>query len=253
MKRILLFLFIVTSGVVYGQGVEKAAITDSRFVSLLLPNFKDMANLQNIYSGKTINYLTILADEIPIDKEHPRISVRCLCKCGTIKIIRLSYIVEERTKSCGCLRIANRIKHSLSITHKTEFRTWVAMLHRCNSPKDDSYKRYGGRGITVCERWNNPANFIEDMGLRPKGKYSLDRINNDLGYCKENCRWALKEVQSNNTSTNRFLELNGIRLTVTQWARRIGMKRITLSRRVNAGWSIPDAINTPASNKKHFV
>ena len=103
------------------------------------------------------------------------------------------------------------------------------------------YKHYGGRGIGVCERWFNFENFYADMGTRPQG-LSLDRMNNNDGYKPSNCRWATLIEQYNNTSRNVKITYNGLTLSISQWAERMGIKYRTLQGRINRGWSIEKSL-----------
>lgn len=119
--------------------------------------------------------------------------------------------------------------------------TWVSMLSRCENPNDRRYADWGGRGIAVCERWHTFALFVEDMGEKPDG-LTLDRIDNDKGYCKENCKWSTQCEQSNNRRTNRWIEHDGKRLTLAQWSRITGIKPNTLKRRLDVGYSVSDAL-----------
>lgn len=128
----------------------------------------------------------------------------------------------------------------------SEFRAWHGMISRCLYPSIKGYENYGGRGITVCDRWRNSfENFYSDLGPRPSGGYSLERVNNDGNYEPLNCKWATKLEQDNNRRTNVFIEFNGRRLTKSQWAREIGLKPISLYKRFNSGWSIERALTTP--------
>jgi len=120
---------------------------------------------------------------------------KCLCDCGTIKTIRGDSLRDGSIKSCGCFQKDQVTTHGMTKTR--EFRSWTAMLNRCKNPNNDAYSHYGGRGITVCERWDKFENFFDDMGKRPK-ELTIERINNDLGYCKENCKWGTNTEQSRN-------------------------------------------------------
>lgn len=115
------------------------------------------------------------------------------------------------------------------------------MKDRCLRREHIHYKKYGGRGITVCERWMKFENFLADMGERPAGK-TLDRINNDKGYCPENCRWATPKEQSRNTHKNHNLTFNGQTKTITEWAELTGLLKTTIKERLRRGWTIEEVL-----------
>ena len=114
-----------------------------------------------------------------------------------------------------------------------EYQVWKAMRQRCKNPHNKDYHHYGGRGISVCERWESFHNFIADMGSRPDG-FSLDRIDNDGDYRATNCRWANQYEQVNNSRHNHFLEYRGKRLTLSQWASFLDLPASTVRCRVRA-------------------
>jgi hypothetical protein len=127
-----------------------------------------------------------------------------------------------------------------------EFKVWERMRSRCNNPNNTSYSDYGGRGIQVCERWNRFENFYADVGQRPSPKHSIDRFpDNDGNYEPGNVRWATGIEQASNTRATVLWELNGESLTAAEWARRHGMNRRTLYKRLREGFSIQDALSTP--------
>lgn len=122
------------------------------------------------------------------------------------------------------------------------------MIQRCQTKSLSVYPIYGGRGIKVCSRWRNSFDkFISDMGIRPRAGMSIDRIDPNGDYEPGNCRWATQETQANNTRRNRFIEFDGKRLTISQWARTMGIKKRTLHGRIYLrGWSVEKALTTPA-------
>lgn len=123
--------------------------------------------------------------------------------------------------------------------------TWSAMVARCTNPNKDNYHRYGGRGITVCSTWMSFENFLADMGERPSGA-SLDRIDNDNGYSKDNCRWATKEEQMRNMADNRWITVKGETKVLKDWADALGLSEQAVANRIdNLGWSEEDAVTVP--------
>jgi len=137
--------------------------------------------------------------------------------------------------------------HGLS--HTKEYRIWQAMISRCYKPTNASYHKYGGRGITVCDRWLNSVQaFIDDMGICPPDKTSIDRIDNSLGYFPENCRWADDIEQNNNRKNVVMLTINGITKSRCNWAREYGISPITIKSRMGRGWSAERAVTEPKHN-----
>lgn len=129
--------------------------------------------------------------------------------------------------------------------------TWQTMKQRCLNPTNNNYRYYGGRGITIDSRWHRLSGFIADMGLRPAGR-TLERLDNTKGYYKANCSWETRKTQQNNRRACRYLEFNGQRLTVTQWAEQLSMNPKTISNRLNCyGWSIERTLTEPAMERRY--
>lgn len=134
-------------------------------------------------------------------------------------------------------------------SHLPEHDVWKAMLQRCRNTNNSGYHKYGGRGITVCNRWLTFENFLEDMGLRPSSKHSIERINNDGNYKKSNCRWATTKEQARNTRRNRMFTHDGRTMCITDWANHVGMADTTLLYRLDRGWPIGKALTVPVQKK----
>jgi hypothetical protein len=167
----------------------------------------------------------------------------CLCECGAIAVTSGTKLRLGRTNSCGCQRrdTASRLflRHGLSASRT--YKSWHSAMTRCTCRRNPAWKNYGGRGISVCERWSSFENFLSDMGLRPEGT-SLDRIDVNGNYEPGNCRWATRNTQANNTRANRHIEHEGRRQTMSMWAREIGIPVSTLHLRLNGGWPIDRAL-----------
>ncbi len=148
--------------------------------------------------GKRFGRL-LVKEEAGRDK-HGFVLWRCLCVCGDIKVYLGISLRSGNTKSCGCLskEIAKKTHTTHGMSRTPEYNSWDSMVQRCNNPNNDNYNNYGGRGISVCKKWLTFTNFLNDMGKRPKG-LTIDRINTNGKYCKNNCRWATKSTQSRNS------------------------------------------------------
>lgn len=142
-------------------------------------------------------------------------------------------------------------------THKQsnteEYKIWKDMRKRCNNKNCKAYKYYGERGINVCNRWNDYVNFISDMGKRPGKEYSIDRRDNDKGYCPENCYWATKIEQMNNRSNSVFLEFNNKNMSISQWSRELNIDKKTLYSRYENGWDTEKILLTPIKKSNRIT
>lgn len=174
----------------------------------------------------------------------------CICDCGNKITVAGNNLMTGHTQSCGCFKI-ERIK-IVNTTHghkpqhfpTATYTSWVNMKDRCFNNNNNNYHNYGGRGITVCDRWlESFENFLEDMGSKPKGT-SIDRIDNNSHYCKENCRWATAKEQANNKRTNRYFLFYGNKYSLAQLCTKLNLKEKTVSARLDLHkWSSCQAFN----------
>jgi hypothetical protein len=169
---------------------------------------------------------------------------RCDCSPDIIHNVRSDHLRNGKSSSCGCLRseeLSSRLRtHGRSKTRT--YKIWETMIQRCTNPTATGYDSYGGRGIGVDESWKLFENFFADMGEPPSEAYTLDRRDVNLGYSQSNCRWATIDIQANNKRSCVYIEYNGLRLTRTQWARRLGLAETSLRARLQKGWSLERAL-----------
>lgn len=174
------------------------------------------------------------------------------CSCGTILSLCLEGVTSGDTTSCGCYRTealsARSILHGMR--KSPEYTSWALARARCYRPSCPVYPYYGGRGVRICARWQEPKgqgflNFLEDMGRKPSPKHSLDRIDVNGDYCPENCRWATQTEQSRNRRTNILLTYNNKTMCSTEWAAEVGLAAECIRYRKEQGWSDEKTLTTP--------
>lgn len=181
----------------------------------------------------------------------------CQCDCGETRINARANLIKGRARSCGCLRRETsrevglrRRTHGHAIAETAEYKAWRSSIDRCTNPNIVGWKNYGGRGIAVCERWRYSFEaFLEDMGLKPSPRHSLDRIDTNGNYEPSNCRWADWTTQSNNKRSNHIVEIDGVSMTLAEAIRHKGQKSSRVRQRLAIGWSVERALNE-ASNRK---
>lgn len=185
-----------------------------------------------------------------------RIVADCLCDCGSTKTVRMADLRYGGIQSCGCLKretsrmtgLANR-RHGASASGRrtTTYRSWESMKSRCLNPDDHAYNDYGGRGIFICQQWQESfESFLIDMGERPKGT-TIDRIDVNDGYYPGNCRWGSPSQQGRNKRNNRMVDFNGKAVPLAVVAEQTGIPYQRLHNRISKlGWSVEDAIKKPA-------
>lgn len=197
----------------------------------------------NIAIGHEFGSLTIVE---PIGIVRGRMKYRCRCTCGSIIEAVGTELMRGRTtrcQPCGLTSAGEKnVKHRMC--NSPEYRSWSAMKSRCSNQNNVAYSKYGGSGISVCQRWIDSFEaFYADMGTRHVGT-TLDRWPDPSGnYEPENCRWATPKQQSNNRTINRRLTIDGVTRTCGEWADVYGRKDIhVIYRRLDAGWSHRDAV-----------
>jgi hypothetical protein len=171
----------------------------------------------------------------------------CECSCGNTKYIVSASLTNGLTKSCGCLirekTSERRFVHGMGRT--PTYTSWRAMLERCTNPNSSRYANYGGRGIKVCPQWGASFTaFLEDMGERPANS-TLDRVDNNKGYFKSNCRWVLKGDQAKNTSRTWRIAIKGRVQCLKQWCDELSLDYKRVLGRLRLGWSIQKALDMP--------
>lgn len=201
----------------------------------------------NIFVGAKLGRLEVI--ELPPKHNGVRMAI-CKCECGTTRPLRFSSL-ENGGKSCGCQTIEilkSRGTHFLS--KNLTFKVWKDMRYRCTDPNHHAYKDYGGRGITVCDRWMESFQyFLADMGWKPDG-LQIDRENNDLGYSPENCGWATRKTQMQNRRICVNIEIGGVTKVLAEWCRIKGIDEGTVRDRIRAGMDKALAITTPV---RHYA
>ncbi len=168
----------------------------------------------------------------------------CRCDCGAMAVVRAADLKRGTTRSCGCLQIDARYTHGRYASG--EYRSWYAMKQRCLNPRSTAYSYYGERGITLDPAWQAFEAFFKDMGPRPTSNHSLERLDNNGPYNKQNCCWALRYQQSRNTRRNRWITFNDRTMVLEDWAKNVGLTSDTILRRFNRGWSIERALTIPS-------
>jgi len=170
----------------------------------------------------------------------------CICSCGNTGYVNSHTLKSGKSSRCVSCGFAARARHGKEGSRV--YNIWGGIKQRCLNSKYHSFHRYGGRGIEVCKEWLSFDAFYADMGDPPAGA-SIDRIDNDGNYCKENCRWGTSKQQCRNKSTNRLLELHGDKIPMSQMAEQSGINYRTFKSRIRAGWSIEDAANRAVRSK----
>jgi len=192
-------------------------------------------------TNRVFGKVTVLCREGTNKGKH--VTWKCKCECGTFKTITSNSLLHQDIISCGCTTSQTISDKSKKHGHNTDFNgksstynSWDNMNQRCRNPKNTNYPRYGAKGITVCERWMGVKgfiNFLEDMGEKPTSKHSIDRIDTNLNYTPDNCRWATRYEQHRNKSNNLWYEYNGEKVILTDLAKKLNVSGNALKEYIN--------------------
>ena len=201
-------------------------------------------------TGQRFGMLTVLERA---GRKRNRVAWRCRCDCGKESIVCALDLRSGDVKSCGCMKgswiAESKLKHGMSGSRL--YRVWAGMKDRCLNRNEKEYPNYGERGISVCNEWMEFEPFQKwALANGYSDKLTIDRIDVNGDYCPENCRWATWKEQANNKRNNRFLEFNGRRQTVAQWAEEIGIDWTTLLDRLSRH-SIEEALSMPPKKTTH--
>lgn len=195
----------------------------------------------------------LIAKEPTENRGCGKVIWRCVCDCGKDAYVLNYNLLSGHTLSCGCLK-KERLKEASTthgMTKSRLYRTWRHMIERCQNPNIRNYANYGGRGITVCETWQDFSVFAKwalENGYN--STLTIERIDNNKGYSPDNCRWATHFEQASNKRSNHLYTMNGETDTITNWARRCGIAPELVFCRLYDGWSEYEALTIPKGGRR---
>lgn len=189
--------------------------------------------------GRRSGSLVVVAKASPLASAKTNTRYYCKCDCGKIVTHFLANIIKGSVSSCGCKTHENysiaATKHGMR--YSEEYYLWASMIQRCTNPNSTAYYKYGKRGIQICKKWFKFEGFFKDMGKRPSNKHTLERVDNNSGYCKENCIWATWNEQARNKRNSIKINYKGKTLPLATISELTGIKYATLLNRLNTNKS----------------
>jgi len=217
--------------------------------------FRTAAQVRGVKPGVQANAWTVIGIPFSRGKADSRRggvnwAVVAQCSCGRVCVLGVKSICDDRTTNCRSCQTAKR--NTVHGGCRTPlYVCWRNMRSRCESPGSDDFHRYGARGISVCSEWHDFGTFRSwamDSGYRPSLTLERKRVNE--GYCPDNCTWADRTQQARNRRSSRFIEHDGKRLTLIEWAHKTGIGQSTINFRLKSGWSVTDALTKPPRRAK---
>lgn len=207
--------------------------------------------------GSKYGKLTVIGI-VPPTKKGRGYLWKCQCECGNETISAPLKLINGKTKSCGCAKrerikadpLFDRTKHGGK--NERLYRIWRGMKQRCENKENRDFKNYGGRGITVCNEWKNDYAVFRKWALDNGylDDLTIERKDVDKGYCPENCTWIPAKMQAKNRQTSKWVEYNGERRIVSEWAEIYGIEPCTIYNRLRLGWSFEKAVSVPVKHKR---
>lgn len=180
----------------------------------------------------------------------------CICDCGNKTEVSYHELISGAKKSCGCLRrdVQQVIHTKHGDSHKRLYKIYRGMLSRCYNTNQETYRRYWGRGIVVCDEWHDYDVFREwALSHGYNDDLTIDRIDNSKGYSPDNCRWIPSSQQAANQTTNKIITIDGVSHIMSEWCRVYGINPGTVWHRIDDGWDPVKAITTPLISKTHMI